>query len=47
MNEMEFDACTIKFEVFDANAIRRNVLIGCATVDLKQVYVADHHELYK
>jgi len=43
--ELNQGKCII--EVFDANLIRKNVLIGSFEFDLTQVYYKKHHELYK
>ena len=43
--ELNQGKCII--EVFDANVIRKNVLIGSFEFDLTQVYYKKHHELYK
>jgi C2 domain len=47
MNQKEFENGVVEFQVFDANTIRRDELIGGSAVDLQTVYAADHHELYK
>lgn len=47
MNQAEFESNIIQIDVFDANTIRRNVLIGSASVDLKRVYYEPGHEMYK
>ena len=43
--ELNQGKCII--DVFDANVIRKNVLIGSFEFDLTQVYYKKHHELYK
>jgi len=43
----ELNQGTCLIEVFDANKIRSNVLIGSFEFDLSRVYYEKHHELYK
>lgn len=43
----EFEACKITLEVYDANTVMRDVMIGAAQVDLTQVYYSPNHEMYK
>eukprot|EP00485_Elphidium_margaritaceum_P004276 CAMPEP_0202695866 /NCGR_PEP_ID=MMETSP1385-20130828/9321_1 /ASSEMBLY_ACC=CAM_ASM_000861 /TAXON_ID=933848 /ORGANISM="Elphidium margaritaceum" /LENGTH=1764 /DNA_ID=CAMNT_0049351945 /DNA_START=35 /DNA_END=5329 /DNA_ORIENTATION=- len=43
--ELNQGKCII--EVFDANVIRKNVLIGSFEFDLTMVYYKQHHELYQ
>eukprot|EP01084_Bolivina_argentea_P085307 154172_1 len=43
----ELNQGTCLIEVYDANVIRKNVLIGSFEFDLTQVYYKKNHELYK
>ena len=43
----ELNQGKLNISVFDANLVRKNVLIGSFEFDLTQVYYRKHHELYK
>merc|ERR1712228_46425 len=43
----ELRRASIKFSVYDANAVRSDVLIGSFTFDLSEVYHREHHEILK
>eukprot|EP01006_Ploeotia_vitrea_P043964 TRINITY_DN66795_c5_g1_i1.p1 TRINITY_DN66795_c5_g1~~TRINITY_DN66795_c5_g1_i1.p1 ORF type:complete len:1371 (-),score=823.25 TRINITY_DN66795_c5_g1_i1:1409-5521(-) len=47
MNQSEFENCKVQIDVFDANTIRRNVLIGATSVDLSYVFKQDRREVHK
>lgn len=43
----EVESGKVTVEVFDANAIRRNVLIGSYEFDMGSIYYMEHHELFR
>ncbi len=45
--QAEFENCVVQIDVFDANTVARNVLIGGGSVDMPRIYQAPGRELYK